>query len=105
MATSTTPVSELTTWVMWELKRYEAVLPPNQRSIREKLGNAHKELQVKQKEQYKELDRMYNFMANPAKWNVLDPFEQDKKWEQFHRTLKEYEQVCDCVAGIEALRR
>ena len=101
----TKPVDRLVEQAAWELQRYQTVLPPNQRSIRARLVNMAPDLKAKQQKKHKDLNVMYDFMANPAKWNALDPMVQNDRWEQFHRTLKEYERLCDCVAGIEALRR
>jgi hypothetical protein len=103
MAQQTKPVDELVLWAAWELKRYRAEKGPVQRSIRAKLVNTLSDLEEKKAKKYAALNTMYDYMSAPEKWDVLDGLTQDDRWEQFHRTLKEYEFVCDCVAGIEAL--
>jgi hypothetical protein len=103
--TATQTGDKLVQWAAWELQRYQVALPPNQRSIRKKLVDSVPDLTAKKEKKQTVLNRMYDFMATPEKWNTLDPMVQDDRWQQFHRTLKEYEQVCDCLHGIEALKR
>ncbi len=104
MATTTHVADKMVERVQWDLQRYEASKPPDQRSIRARLLNMAPDLATKRDKKHKSLNAMWEFMANDEKWNDLDPGLQDERYQQFRRTIHEYEALCDCLRGIEALR-
>ena len=103
MAT-TQDVDQLVQRARWELTRYTTLKPPDQRSVRARLLNMAGDLEAKRDKKHKSLNAMWEFMSDDEKWDVLDPGLQEKRYQQFRRTISEYEQLSDCVREIAALR-
>ena len=103
MATTTHP-DAMVERAKWDLQKYQISKQPDQRSIRARLLNMAPDLDAKKQKKEATLNRMWDFMADDEKWDDLDPGLQEQRYQQFRRTIHEYQQVCDCLAGIEALR-
>lgn len=103
MATTTHP-DAMVERAKWDLQKYQISAAPDQRSIRARLLNMAPDLDAKKQKKEKALNTMWTIMSDEERWNRDDPATQEKQYRDFRRVLHEYEQVCDCLAGIEALR-
>ena len=84
--------------------KYQISKAPDQRSIRARLLNMAPELDAKKRKKEATLNKMYDYMSDDERWSSVDDATQKQRYQDFRRVLHEYEQVCDCLAGIEALR-
>lgn len=103
MAT-TQDVDQLVQRARWDLTRYATLKPPDQRSVRARLLNMAGDLEAKKRKKEVTLNKMYDYMSDDERWSSVDDATQKQRYQDFRRVLTEYEQLCDCLTGIAALR-
>lgn len=103
MATTTHP-DAMVQRAKWDLQKYQISKAPDQRSIRARLLNMAPELDAKKRKKEATLNRMYDYMSDDERWSSVDDATQQQRYQDFRRVLTEYEQLCDCLTGIAALR-